>query len=103
MLSPPSWKKSWSTPTRSSWSSAATAAHTVRSSSVVGGADEPAGITGSGSAFRSSLPFAVSGNSVITTTWVGTMYSTMCSPAQALTSSARRSSCPAAGMTYPTR
>ncbi|CAM5659015.1 hypothetical protein SVIOM342S_01658 [Streptomyces violaceorubidus] len=103
MLSPPSRKKSWSTPTWSSWSRAATAPHTVRSSSVPGGTREAVVITGSGSAFRSSLPFAVSGNSLITTTWAGTMYSTMCSPAHALTSSARRSSYPVAGMTYPTR
>ncbi|CAM5394031.1 hypothetical protein SGRIM128S_09079 [Streptomyces griseomycini] len=103
MLSPPSWKKSWSTPTSSSRSTAATAAHTARSSSVAGGTREPVPTAGSGSAFRSSLPFAVSGNSVITTMWAGTMYSTMCAAAHALTSSARRSSLPAAGMTYPTR
>ncbi len=103
MLSPPSWKKSWSVPTSSSRSTVATAAHTARSFSVVGRVSSPVRVVGSGRAFRSSLPFAVSGNSVMTTMWAGTMYSTMCSPAHALTSSARSSSCPAAGMTYPTR
>ncbi len=103
MLSPPSWKKSWSAPTSSSRSSAATAAHTRRSFSVAGGTNEPVVTEGSGSAPRSSLPFAVSGNSFITTMWAGTMYSTMCPAAHALTSSARRSSLPAAGITYPTR
>ncbi len=103
MLSPPSAKKSWSTPTSSSRNTAATAAHTTRSFSVAGGTSVLAWITGSGRARRSSLPFAVSGNSFITTRCAGTMYSTRCRVAHALTSSARRSSLPAAGITYPTR
>ncbi len=99
MLSPPSWKKSWSTPTRSRRSSAATASHTARSFSVAGGTAEAVAISGSGSALRSSLPLAVSGKASSTTMWAGTMYSTMCSPAHALTSAARSASCPAAGIT----
>lgn len=103
MLSPPSWKKSSCAPTLSIRSTLATASQTRRSFSVAGATGAPAPTAGSGSAFRSVLPFAVSGNSVSTTRWAGTMYSTMLAVAHSLTSSALRSWWPPDGMTYPIR
>ncbi len=99
MLSPPRRKKSWSAPTASSRSTEATASQTRRSFSVAGATTAPAPTEGSGSAFRSTLPLAVSGNSVRTTTCAGTMYSTRWSAAQAVTSSALRSRWSPEGMT----
>ncbi len=97
MLSPPSSKKSWSAPTRSTRSTDATAAQIAASPSLAAAATGPVSATGSGSARRSSFPLGVNGNSGITTMCAGTMYSTRCSPAHCFTASAVRPS--AAGTT----
>ncbi len=61
---PPSSKKSSSRPTRSTPSRSANAAATVSSSGFDGARNSRASNTGSGNAFRSSLPFPVRGDFV---------------------------------------
>ena len=70
---PPRAKKSSSRPTRSTPSTSANTAATISSIGVVGARNSRASNTGSGSAFRSSLPFAVSGTASSTTNADGTM------------------------------
>ncbi|RPK74226.1 hypothetical protein EES44_01810 [Streptomyces sp. ADI96-15] len=77
MESPPRSKKLSSTPTRSTPSSSHQMAASVSSVGVRGAVppDSAAGYSGAGSAFRSSLPLAVSGSASSRTTAAGTMWS----------------------------
>ncbi len=76
MLSPPSEKKSSSTPTRSRPSTSATSPQRVSSSGVRGRVSvTSAAKSGAGRARRSSLPLGVSGRTSRVTTAAGTMWS----------------------------
>ncbi|GAB2832959.1 hypothetical protein GCM10027091_74090 [Streptomyces daliensis] len=70
---PPSWKKLSSTPTDPSPRMSANTAHRISSCTVAGARPAPVTYSGAGSAGRSSLPFAVSGNSGSVTNAAGTM------------------------------
>ncbi|MNL06355.1 hypothetical protein D3C87_1269880 [compost metagenome] len=72
--SPPSSKKFSLRPTRSSRSVCAHTAASASSASPCGASNSPcSGASASGSALRSSLPFAVNGNAASTTRPLGTM------------------------------